>query len=105
MKSQGDIARVGVDAAAVEVGRRSEILLNDAQYPVLIGPLLLLRLFNGLAPLRRKAVQGKPLTVEDRTLLGLPCTAFLLSGARPLKSRRSRRKAVQGKPLTVEDRT
>src|SRR5947209_7853728 len=70
MKSQGDIARVGVDAAAIEVGRRSEILLNDAQYPVLIGPLLLLRLFNSFAPLRRKAVQGKPLTVEDRTLLG-----------------------------------
>src|SRR5260370_9337825 len=70
VKSQGDIASSRVDAAAVEIRGRAKILLNDIQYPVLIGPLLLLGLFKRFAPIRGKAIQGKPLSVEDRTLLG-----------------------------------
>src|SRR5260370_13610482 len=70
VKSQGDIASIRIDAAAVEVRKRPKILLNDTQYPVLIGPLLLLGLFKRFAPIRRKAIQGKPLSVENRTLVG-----------------------------------
>src|SRR5207302_11242315 len=58
-KVEGQCDRTGVRvyAAAVEVSGRAEILFDDAQYPVLVGPLVLLWLLEGLAPFGGEGVE------------------------------------------------
>src|SRR2546425_7792172 len=69
VKSESDVARVGVNATPVKVGWCTDVLLNDRENPVLVGSLLFFWLFNGFSPLRGEGVKGKSFSIKYALLL------------------------------------
>ena len=69
VERERDITRLWIDAAPVEIGRIAEVLLDHAEYPVLVGSLGLFWFRESLFPRRRQSVKHESLSFEKRSFL------------------------------------
>src|SRR6266566_3045080 len=69
VEGEHNIARVRINAAPVEIGGGTKILLDDTQYPILIRTLNLFFFFKSFAPLGGETIECETFSFKDRALL------------------------------------